>query len=145
MSVFTPSLSAMQIFEYTLRTSYSETDQMGFIHHSNYLKYLENARWDAFRQLLIPYREVEQNGILMPVIHMDINFIRPLRYDEQIKIELWMELKRPTKLDIHYSIYNEMNEVTSKACSTLTFLKMDTGKPCIVPQFLNEKIAACCL
>ena len=107
MQIFTPSLIAMQSFQYTMRTAYADTDQMGFVHHSSYVKYLENARWYAFRQMAIPYKEIEKNGILLPVIHLDIQFIRPLYYDDMVRIDVWIDLVRMTKLEVRYSIFNE--------------------------------------
>ena len=133
----------MQSFQYTMRTAYADTDQMGFVHHSSYVKYLENARWYAFRQMAIPYKEIEKNGILLPVIHLDIQFIRPLYYDDMVRIDVWIDLVRMTKLEVRYSIFNETNHLTTKASTTLAFLKSSTGKPMAIPEFLREKISLC--
>lgn len=54
--------------ETVFRVSYSDTDQMGFMHHSNYLKYYETARWELFRSIGIPYNEIEEEGVILPVI-----------------------------------------------------------------------------
>jgi len=67
----------MNSFQTIYRVSYSDTDQKGFMHHSNYLKYFETARWELFRSIGIPYTEIEQDGIILPVINGSLNFIKP--------------------------------------------------------------------
>jgi acyl-CoA thioester hydrolase len=67
--------------------NYSDTDQMGFVHHSNYVKYYENARWDAFRCLGLPYSKIEEADVLMPVIEMDLKFLKPAFYDDELVIK----------------------------------------------------------
>ncbi len=123
-----------------LRAAYADTDRMGYVHHSSYVKYLEHARWEIFRQLGIPYREVEEEGILMPVIDMRMQFLKPVFYDDILKIEMFFELNRVTKLKISYQIFNESNELIHKAYTTLAFLKRDTKKPCAMPDYIYKKL-----
>ena len=72
-------------FNIEIRPGYSETDQMGFVHHSNYVKYFETARWELFRTLGIPYKLVEGAGFLLPVIKMEMEFLKPAFYDELLE------------------------------------------------------------
>lgn len=58
----------MSSFQTFFRVSYSDTDQMGFMHHSNYLRYYETARWELFRSLGITYSEIEKEGIILPAL-----------------------------------------------------------------------------
>ena len=76
----------MNSFQTTFRVSYSDTDQMGFMHHSNYLKYYETARWQLFKSIGIPYPEIEKEGIILPVINASLKFIKPAFYDQEIII-----------------------------------------------------------
>lgn len=123
-----------------LRAAYADTDQMGFVHHSSYVKYLEYARWEVFRQLGMSYRSIEENGILMPVIGMNMQFIKPLRYDDLIKIELSFTLSRATKLEVEYHIFNESHELIHQASTTLAFLKKSSKKPCAIPEYIHNKL-----
>lgn len=123
-----------------LRAAYADTDQMGFVHHSNYVKYLEHARWEAFRQMGIAYKDVEDRGILMPVIEMKLEFIKPVYYDDLLKIELSFHMERPTKLRVDYCIFNQADELIHTANTTLAFIKKDSKRPCAVPDFINHKI-----
>lgn len=123
----------------TLRAAYADTDQMGFVHHSNYVKYLEYARWETFRQMGIPYKSIEASGILMPVIDMQMKFHKPAYYDDVLKIELVFSLNRATRLEVNYRIFNHKNELIHQASTTLAFLKKNTGKPCAIPAFIKER------
>jgi acyl-CoA thioester hydrolase len=125
-----------------LRAAYADTDQMGFVHHSNYVKYLENARWEAFRQIGIAYKDVEDRGILMPVIEMNLQFIKPIFYDDLLKIELSFHTDRPTKLSVDYCIFNQADELIHKASTTLAFIRKESKRPCAIPDFINNKIMA---
>jgi acyl-CoA thioester hydrolase len=73
-------------FQTTFRVSYSDTDQMGFMHHSNYLKYLETARWKLFRHIGIQYSEIEKEGTILPVISVSIKYNHPAHYDQKILV-----------------------------------------------------------
>ena len=74
----------MASFRTHIRVTYSDTDQMGFMHHSNYFKYYETARWELFRNIGIPYPELEEEGIILPVTDASIKFIKPAVYDQEI-------------------------------------------------------------
>jgi acyl-CoA thioester hydrolase len=59
---------------------------MGFMHHSNYLKYLETARWKLFRHIGIQYSEIEKEGTILPVISVSIKYNHPAHYDQKILV-----------------------------------------------------------
>ena len=65
------------MFEHNIkiRVPYADTDPMGFVHHSNYVKYCEIARWEALRELGIPYIDMEKQGYIAPVISMKFEFV----------------------------------------------------------------------
>ena len=69
-----------------VRVRYAETDQMSFVHHSNYLKYFELARLEWLNVLGISYSHLEKSGILMPVVKASAEYINPLFFDEKFKI-----------------------------------------------------------
>ena len=68
------------------KVSYSDTDQMGFMHHSNYFRYYETARWELFRSLGIPYHEIEEEDVILPVINASAKFIKPAFYDQGTRL-----------------------------------------------------------
>ena len=79
----------------TLRVRYAETDQMGMVHHSNYLIWFEAARSEFCRQFGIDYRQMEIDGLFLPVAEAQCRYIGPAFYEDEIVIKTWViELKR---------------------------------------------------
>ena len=66
--------------EYQFRVAYPDTDQMGTMHHANYVKYYELARWELFRSIGVPYNSIEEAGVMCPVIRMNFRFVKTTRY-----------------------------------------------------------------
>lgn len=130
----------MTPFVSTIRVGYSDTDQMGIVHHSNYLKYYETARWNLFRQLGAPYKKLEEKGFLLPVISMQIEFLKPAFYDEKLTIETSIVSFKGAKLVIGYQLFNEEMEVINKAKVILAFVDTDSRRACRPPEFVREKL-----
>ena len=71
-------------FTYRHRVRYRECDPMGVVYHGHYLDYLEYARTEALRNAGLPYRQLEESGIIMPVVDISIRYLSPARYDEHV-------------------------------------------------------------
>ena len=127
-------------FNVRLMAAYADTDQMGFVHHSNYLKYLENARWEAFRTMGLTYKKIEDEGILMPVIDINLRFFKPIYYDDEILIKMHFKLISPTKLNIEYKVFNDSDQLIHSANTLLAFLNKANKRPCRIPEFIKEII-----
>lgn len=130
--------------EYTFRVMYPDTDRMGTVHHSNYAKYYETARWELFRSIGIPYQSIEESGYMLPVIRMNFRFIKTTRYDEQLRVKTTLKNIKGVRLWFTYKLYNEQNELINEAETELAFVETDTWKPCLAPGFvvdaINDKI-----
>ena len=74
----------MKFFSEPFRVKYSDTDQMGFMHHSNYLKFFENARISWLRELGVSYKKMEEDGVVMPVVSSYLKHIKPSFFDDQL-------------------------------------------------------------
>ena len=122
------------------RVGYAETDKMQFLHHSNYARIYENARWEFFRSLNIPYSAIEEKGLFMPVINMDFKFIKPAFYDDNLSIEVRVENILNIKLAFTYRTFNQNSELINEAMVTLAFIKADSGKPVRTPEFIKERL-----
>ncbi len=120
--------------------NYSDTDQMGFVHHSNYVKYYENARWDAFRCLGLPYSKIEESDILMPVVEMDMKFLLPAFYDDELVIKTSIERESLSSMTFFSEIYNSENKLINKARVKTAFVSKDSKKPCRPPMELLSKL-----
>jgi len=95
-------------------TRYSETDQMGIIHHSNYAVWFEAGRTDFFKKVGFSYKEIEGRGILLPLYEMNCKFKSPARYEDEITIKT--SLKEITKVRVVFS-YKVINDLDGKLLS----------------------------
>ncbi len=113
-----------------LRVLYPDTDKMGYVHHSNYARYCEKARWELLRDLGVSYKDIEDAGVMLPVVGMSFKYLKPAVYDELLRIETQLsEIKGPL-LKFDYSIFNEKNELINKGETTLAFVDAQSRKPC---------------
>lgn len=117
-----------------VRVGYSDTDQMTFVHHSNYVKYYENARWEAFRALGISYKDIEASGVLMPVISMKFDFLKPAFYDDLLTIKTTIKKYPRARVVFNYELFNESGELINSSEVVLAFLEKDTLLPCLPPE-----------
>lgn len=125
----------------TLRVRYGETDQMGVVYHGNYALYLEMARTEALRQIGITYKSIEENGVMMPVVNLTVNYKKPARYDDELTIKTMFFSMPTVKSVIDYEVLNEAGELLCTAQTTLVFVDMKTNKVTRCPQNLAAKFA----
>ncbi len=71
---------------YKREAHYHETDQMGIIHHTNYIKWFEEARIAMMSDMGVPYRAMEEKGIISPVLHISCDYHRMVKFDEEIVV-----------------------------------------------------------
>lgn len=125
----------------SIRVRYGETDQMGVVYHGNYATYCEVARVEFFRELGMPYKDLELSGVMLPVTELNLKFHRPAYYDEVLKIHTsLLEIPKAARLKFQYEIYNESNELLTSGFSVLAFIDMKTRKPVRCPQYMIEKL-----
>ena len=135
-------MSVLYSIESKVKVSYADTDQMGYVHHNNYVKYYETARWELFDAMGVPYREMEQKGFMLPVVRMDVKFIRPAFYDEELTVETALLMQGAGKIFFRYKLYNAQRELVNRATVTLAFIDALSRKPCAAPVFFLEAITA---
>lgn len=126
--------------EYTFRVMYPDTDRMGTVHHSNYAKYYETARWELFRSLGIPYQCIEDAGYMLPVIRMNFRFIKTTRYDELLRVKTTLKAIKGVRLWFTYKLYNQKNELINEAETELAFVDATTWKPSLPPSMVTNAI-----
>lgn len=130
--------------EYRFRVQYPDTDRMGTMHHANYAKYYETARWELFRSIGIPYSSLEAAGIMCPVIKMNFKFIKITQYDELLTVKTKLKAIKGVRIWFDYKLYNEQNELINEAETELAFVGLNDWKPCKAPDALmiaiNKKI-----
>ena len=127
----------MLINESKIRVRYAETDQMGVVHHSTYLVYFEIGRTEMLRKLGPTYRNMEDEGIMLPVISVECNFLGPARYDDELTIRTILKEVPGVKVTFFYEIVNN-NIVICKGKSVLAFTDSKTRKPVRPPKWFVD-------
>ena len=122
------------------RVRYNETDQMGFAHHSNYLNYFEMARIEWLNKIGFSYAALERQGIVMPVVSVQINFKSPAYFDDPLTIKLVVNEIPKASIKIDYIIMNALKNEIAYGSTTLAFLNIEINKPVRCPQKLLEII-----
>jgi len=126
----------------TVRVRYAETDQMKVVYHGNYAQYFEAARAEAIREMGLTYREMEQMGIVMPVVELHCKFLRPALYDDLLTIKTQLrELPTDHRIEFHHEVYNETGKLLTIGKVVLYFLDAKTQARSVMPEALREKLA----
>ncbi len=89
---------------YTHKVQYYETDKMGLTHHSNYLRFMEEARVDFLERVGFGYRRLEEEGLISPVVAVNVDYKKPTTFDDEIAIEVRVRECSPVKLTIAYTM-----------------------------------------
>ena len=124
--------------ETTLRVRYGETDQMGFVYYGVYAQYYEVGRVEAMRSLGLSYKEMEDSGILMPVINLTVNYKKPALYDDEVRIVTTVKEIPSLRITFHYECFNQKNELLNNGTVTLVFLDKQKNKPTLPPQWFLD-------
>ncbi len=111
---------------FKMRAYYYDTDHMGVVYHANYLKWMEIARTEYFRDVF-PYKKIEDMGFLMPVKTLSIDYINSVKYDEEVEIVIELKEISSIKVGFYYEIYGNDNILKAKA-ETLNVIVDSEGK-----------------
>lgn len=123
-----------------VRVRYAETDQMGRAHHSHYLVWCELARTTLLRERGLPYAELEARGFLLPVARAEVEYRRPVGYDEAVRVEAWIERVRSRDVSFGYRL-TLAADGTLVATARTTLVSTDRGgRPTRLPEELRERL-----
>ena len=106
---------------FKLRIYYYDTDKMGVVYHSNYLKWMEIARTEYFRDIL-PYKNIENMGFILPVKFLNIEYIDSAKYDDEIEIFVKIEEINSIKIKFYYEMYDSNKVLKAKARTVNVFV-----------------------
>jgi len=127
--------------ETQIRIHYALTDQMGMVYHGHYAQFYEIGRAEAIRQIGYTYKDIEEMGIIMPVVDIHSRFLRPAKYDDLVTVKTTLkELPHHHKIVFHHEIYNEQDELLNTGDITLYFMDAKTMKRCEMPGELTAKL-----
>lgn len=122
-----------------IRVRYAESDQMGVAHHGAYVAWFEECRIEMLRSLGASYRELEAQGVLMPVIELSVRYKRSLRFDDVATCETSAAAKGPSRV-VFTTIVKHGDQVCAEAEVTVAAVGRD-GRPVRVPAAIVEKLS----
>ena len=132
----------MYVTETQLRVRYGETDRMGYAYYGVYASYFEVARVESLRNMGMSYKEMEEGGIMLPVLDYSIQYKKPAFYDDLLTIKTTIPELPKARIRFQYETYNEKGDLLNTADTTLVFINMATGKPCAAPENFLKKLSS---
>ncbi len=130
----------MSFNKISFRVRYSETDQMGVVYHGNYAQYLEMGRVEWLRSKGISYKNMEENGIMLPVVSLSLNYKKSAFYDDLISVETRLKKTPSVRIEFDYVIRNEKQEILVEANTVLVFVDKKSKRPIRCPKNILEII-----
>lgn len=113
----------------TVRVRYGETDRMGYVYYGTYALYFEVGRVEALRSLGFPYRDIEEQGVMLPVHGMQVNYHRPARYDDVLTIRTTIRSLPTVRIVFDYQVLDAHGVLLTDAVITLVFVDRTSGRP----------------
>ena len=131
----------MYTHEIQIRVRYGETDQMGYLYYGNYAQYYEVGRVEMIRSLGLTYKELEEvYGIWLPVVSLDMRFVRPAYYDDLLTVRSELRKLPDEHITFHVEILNEKRKMVNAGTVRLCFFDAKTRKVVQAPEYLLEKL-----
>lgn len=121
-----------------VRVRYSETDQMGVVYHGSYIPYFEIGRVEWLRNKGVSYKSLEETGIALPIVSMQLNYKKPARYDDLLIISTRFNSYSGVKIEFECEIHNENKELLTTAYFLLVFVDIKSGKPITPPSYILD-------
>ena len=133
-------VESLKYDEIQLRVRYGETDQMGVVYHGNYAQYFEVGRVEWLRKFGMSYRQMEEDGIMLPVISLSINYKKSARYDDLLKVKTQLVKIPSATIEFDYEIVNEKNEILAIGNTSLVFMDINRNRPTRCPKYILDKL-----
>ena len=124
--------------EHFLDVRYYETDQMGIVHHSNYIRYFECGRNAMLKEMDMPMEKVEASGVMMAVVAVDAKYKVPARLGDTLRIVSLIDTPPTAKVLVKTEIYNQNDQLVCTGSVTLGFIDAVTRRPVRCPEALAE-------
>ena len=126
-----------------VRVRYAETDQMNVVYYGNYAQYFEVGRVESTRQLGYTYKDMEQSGVIMPVVEMHVRYLRPATYDDLITVKTTLrEMPVDHRIEFFQEVFNEQSRLVAAGRVVLYFLEKETWKKTKIPNALQAALSA---
>ncbi|MFW6369878.1 MAG: acyl-CoA thioesterase [Bacteroidota bacterium] len=124
--------------EIKVRVRYGETDRMGYAHHSVYALYFEEGRTELLREFGMDYKSMEDNGYILPMASLSVEYIKPAKYDDLLTVKTILKEKPGVRLTFEYEVYGPDGGMVCRALGKMVFANKVTGRPCRpYPEFVK--------
>ena len=131
------------VYEYRHRVRYRECDPMGVVYHTHYLDYFEAGRTEALRDLGVRYRDLEESGIIMPVVEANVRYQAPAHYDDVIVVDVIFDEPPSVRVPIEYTVRRKgESDTLAEGHTTLCFMDAERRRPTRAPEAVREAFAS---
>ena len=131
---------AIITFDHKIRVRYKDTDQMGIMHHSNYIVMYEMARTEWLRDMGLTYAEIERRGVMSPIIEVSSRYLAPALYDDVLTVSVFLDEMPAARLVIRSEVRNGEGRLINTGSVPWGFMHKDTRRPCRAPEWFVEAL-----
>ncbi len=128
-------------FEHFLDVRYYETDQMGIVHHSNYIRYFECGRLAMLDEVGLPMHKIEQMGIMLPIISVECRYRYPAKLGDRLKIVTRFDELPRARFTVFSEVYNQDGQLLVEGSVSMGFIDSATRRPVRCPENLSVLFA----
>jgi acyl-CoA thioester hydrolase len=125
----------------TVRVRYAETDKMGVVYYANYFVWFEVARAELLRSLGWSYREMEHEGVALPVIEAQCAYHKPAKYDDELEVKAEGQLLSPVRMQFSYEVVRREDATLAASGKTVHAAVDVNGRPCRLPERIRRVFA----
>ena len=117
------------------RVPYADTDQMGVVYYGNYLTIFERARNELMRASGYTYKRCEEEGFMLPVIHAELDYRRPAKYDDLLEVTAWVSAQKGVRIEISCEVRRKGEpDVLVRGFTRHCFVSTGTFRPVPPPE-----------
>jgi acyl-CoA thioester hydrolase len=122
----------------TVRVRYAETDKMGVVYYANYFVWFEVARAELLRSLGWSYREMETDGVALPVIEAQCAYHKSTKYDDELDVKAEGAMLSPVRMQFTYQVIRREDAALAASGKTVHAAVDASGRPCRLPERIRQ-------
>ena len=122
------------------RVNYSETDQMGFVYHANYLIWMDMARTEHLRERGVSYKELEAQGLYLAVTDVRVRYRQPARYDDLVRVRCWVRDRASRRVIFGYAVERAETEELLATAETALMALDQRHAPTRIPEHVCDRL-----
>ena len=123
-----------------IRVIYADTDAMGIVYHTNYIKWFEIGRGELFRQMEMTYARIEEQGYGMPLTEVYAHYLSPAQYDQLLLVETEIGYVKRASIRFNYTIWDEFREKALVEGHSVHAFVDQSRRIVRIPSFITDRI-----